>query len=144
MSALIYLDKTEKSIKEDAAFIKKLEHKINQSIRLKKTLESISIPEKKSAEILAAQFIDSLKAKFPEINIEISKMTKEQKQLSLDMSLKAETSWSRFTDLLSFLEETGYPFIFIKSISISQKGNSIGIDIKTELKLIYQEDDKRV
>lgn len=144
LSALIYLNKTEKSIKEDATFIKKLEHKINQSIKLKKTIESISIPEKKNSEILAALFIDNLKAKFPEINIEISKMTKEQNQLSLDVSLKTETSWSRFIDLLSFLEETGYPFVFIKSISLSQKSNSIGIDIKTELRLIYQEDDKRV
>ncbi|WP_460181203.1 hypothetical protein [Thermodesulfovibrio sp. TK110] len=144
LSILIYFNKTEKSITEEAAFIKKLEHKINQSIRLKKTVESISIPEKKNSEILVAQFIDELKTKFPEINIEISKMKKEQNQLSLDMALKAEASWERFTDLLSFLEETGYPFVFIKSISVSQKGNLISIDIKTELRLIYQEDDKRV
>lgn len=143
-SILIYLNKTEKSLNEDFALIRKLEQKINQTIKLKKTLDRIIIPERKNSEIFAAQFIDSLKARFPEVSIEISNMKKEQKQLSLEMNLKAETLWNRFIDILSFLEETEYPFIFIKSVNLSPKDNTLSIDIKTELKLFYQEDDKRV
>lgn len=143
-SLLIYFNKTEKSLNEDFALITKLEHKIQETIKFKKTLDSIIIPERKNAEILVAQFMDDLKGRFPEVSIEISNMKKEQKQLSFEMNLKAESLWNRFIDILNFLEETEYPFIFIKAITLSPKENAIGIDIKTEIRLFYQEDDKRV
>lgn len=143
LSVLIYLNKTEKSLKEDFALISKVEQKINESIKIKKKLDSISIPERKNSEVFAAQFIDTLRAKFPELNIEISNLKKNQKQLSLEINLKSESSWNKFINILSFLEETEYPFIFIKSMTLSSKGNTISIEIKTELRLFYQEDEKR-
>lgn len=157
-SLLIYLNKTEKSLKEERALISKVEQKINQSIKISKKIDSIKIPvypesffkdtdlkkSKKNSEIFAAQYVDILKTRFPEFSIEISNLKKDQKQLSFDVSLKADTLWNRFIDILSFLEETEYPFIFIKSITLSSKENTISIDIKAELRLFYQEDDKRV
>ncbi|MGB9710766.1 MAG: hypothetical protein ACPLZA_04625 [Thermodesulfovibrio sp.] len=139
----IYLNKTEQALKEDYALITKLDNKITQGIRFKRILENITVPERKDSEILAAQFLDNLKSRFPEINIEISNIQKEQKQLSYDITLKAETLWNRVVDILSFLEETEYPLIFIKSVALSSKGNTTGIDIKVHLKLFYQESEKR-
>ncbi|ACI20534.1 hypothetical protein TISLANDTSLP1_20890 [Thermodesulfovibrio yellowstonii] len=157
-SLLIYLNKTEKSLKGDLALISKVEQKINQSIKINKKIDAIKIPvnsenfsndtvpkkSKRNSEIFAAQYIDILRTRFPEFTIEISNLKKDQKQLSFDVSLKSETLWNRFIDILSFLEETDYPFVFIKSITLSSKDNTIGIDIKAELRLFYQEDDKRV
>ncbi len=139
----IYLNKTEQALKEDYALITKLDNKITQGIRFKRILENITVPERKDSEILATQFLDNLKSRFPEINIEISNIQKEQKQLSYDITLKAETLWNRVVDILSFLEETEYPLIFIKSVALSSKGNTTGIDIKAHLKLFYQESEKR-
>lgn len=144
LSAMIYLNKAEKSIKKDYVTLNNLEQKINQSIKLKKTIESITLPEGKNSEIFLAQFIDDLKLKFPEVNVEVSKMKKEDRQLTLDMTLKSETSWSRFSELINFLEGTNYPFIFLKSIMLSKKDKAIAIELKSELRLIYQENDKGI
>ncbi len=156
-SLLIYLNKTEGSLKRDLELISKVEQKINQIIKLNKKLDTIRIlansedffkdtnlkKSNKNSEIFAAQYIDILKAKFPELSVEISNLKKEQRHLSFDITLKSETLWNRFIDIVSFLEETEYPFIFIKSITLSSNGNAIHIDIKAELKLFYQEDDNK-
>ncbi len=71
-------------------------------------------------------------------------MKKEDRQLTLDMTLKSETSWSRFSELINFLEGTNYPFIFLKSIMLSKKDKAIAIELKSELRLIYRENDKGI
>ncbi|MEN2993826.1 MAG: hypothetical protein ABDH19_00560 [Thermodesulfovibrio sp.] len=152
LSVSVYLNKIENSLERDLKLLNNVEVKINQTIKLSKTIESIEIPKdvrilskndslknlKNTSEIFAAQYVDALKARFPEIALEISNLKREQKQLSFDISMKAETLWSRFIEILSFLEQTEYPFVFIKSITLSSKGNSVGVDIKAELKLFYQ------
>lgn len=143
LSFTVYLNKVENSIKEEFALIKKVEQKINQSYELKKKLENITLPEGKNAEIFTAQFIDSIKIRFPDVNIEISNIKRENREFGFSMTLKGEALWSRFVDILSFLEQTDYPFIFIKSLSLNPKEDRINFDIKTEVKLLSGQDDKR-
>lgn len=143
-SSTVYLNKAENSIKEEIALINKVEQKINQAYEVKKKLDNIALPESKNAEIFTARFIDGIKMKFPDVNIEISNIKKENRELGFSMTLKGEAVWSRFVDILSFLEETDYPFIFIKSVSLNPGEEKINFDIKADVKLLSGQDEKRI
>ncbi|MDW7998610.1 MAG: hypothetical protein RMI30_04060 [Thermodesulfovibrio sp.] len=132
------------------------QHKINESMKIYRKINAINLPlnfkeetkidnlKNSDPEIFAFKYVDSLKNRFPEVNLNISNLKKEKRQMSFEISLKAETFWNRFTEIISFLEETEYPFVFIKSIALSPKGNTVSIDIKAELKLFSKDDAKRV
>lgn len=143
VSLTVYLNKIEKSIKEEIILINKVEQKINQVYEVKKKLESITLPEG-NGEIFIARFIDGVKMKFPDVNIEISNIKKENREFGFTMTVKGEVLWSRFVDILNFLEQTDYPFIFVKSLSLNPKEERINFDIKTDVKLLSVQYEKRI
>jgi len=143
LSSLIYMQKINASVQEDIKKLEIIKGKIQRTSNIVKTLEKISIPELKTPELLLPSLLDNLNSRFPETNLEISEIKKENLEVFCSFSLKGESNFQRLTDILGFIEELNYPVIIIKSVSLKSKDNLISFEIKGEIRIISIKNDRK-
>lgn len=135
-STSIYLKKVKISFEEDLKQMAMVREKINKTYEIKRYIEKFTMPELKNKEIAVAQFIDTLNAKFPEAKFELSAEKQEGEEKVLPFSIKGNSSFKRFTELLSFLKQESYPACFVNSVLLKAKENLVDFEIRGELRLI--------
>ncbi|MCS7203423.1 MAG: hypothetical protein NZ809_03115 [Thermodesulfovibrio sp.] len=144
LSFSIYLKKLFYSMEEDIRNLKEVKIKIDKTEEFQRQVQKISFPEIEKNERAVTQLLDFLSSKFPQIKFNLSTFKKNGKELSYDLSIKGEGSFSNFSELINFIEIWKYPILFIKSIKISRKENILDFEIRCEIKVIEHEREKKV
>lgn len=135
-STSLYLKKVKLSFEEDLKNIEIVKAKIDRTYEIKRNIEKFKIPELKNKEIAVVQFIDTLNTKFPEAKFEISAERQEGAEFILPLSIRGDSSFKRFIELLNFLNQESYPICFFNSISLKGKESVLSFQINGELRLI--------
>ncbi len=135
-STSLYLKKVKVALQQDIKQLETVKAKIYRKYEIKRYIEKFTMPQINNKEIAVAQFFDTLNSKFKEAKFELSTEKKEGEEIVLSFSIRGDSSFNRFIDLLSFLKQEIYPACFVNSVSLKAKENLVTFELKGELRLV--------
>ncbi|MEJ5228174.1 hypothetical protein [Thermodesulfovibrio sp.] len=136
ISLSIYLKKVSSDLDEDIRKIKMVNAKIQSLENFKKSIDNQANLELWQKEISFPNFLDRLNSKFPILKLEFSAPKKEKNEIIYELSAKGEGEFSKFAEILDFIENWQYPVPIIKSVTLKTKDGKINFEIKLEVREI--------
>lgn len=133
----LYLTKMRKAIKNDITVLENARNKIGRIIQLEMILKNISLPKSSHHYALEmARLADTIRSKFPETKFELQDPSIDGKEAVSGFTAKGEGDFKKFSEIVGYLESEGYPVIFLKKLSLREKGRAIEYEISGEIRSV--------
>ncbi|MCX7817251.1 MAG: hypothetical protein N2317_07055 [Syntrophales bacterium] len=133
----LYLTKMKNELKENIRVLEIAKYKILRITMLEQALKRISLSKYSTHyAVEVARLADTINAKFPEAKLELQDPAIDGKEAVFNFTVKGGGNFRRFSELVGFFEQEGYPVIFLKKLSLRENGNVLEYEISGEIRSI--------